>query len=224
MSQPLISLNEWDEVARYVDSEFKYPASFVSRAASGDFDKDAFSLGQLASKAWLLKEYAQYSPVRPHTLALLASWYGVLAEPLLIQTPQLERVWGFDIYPHSVRMSDQFNQHLVVDGWRYKGVVDDILTINWKHPEFVVNGTLIDTKPSVIVNTSCEHMHESWLDSVGTDQLVVLQSNNNRFLDGHINITESLDQLLEKYPLSKILFKGSMKLPLYTRYMLIGYK
>ena len=76
----------------------------------------------------------------------------------------------------------------------------------------------------VVINTSCEHMDTQWFDSCDDDQLIVMQTNDSPDFDGHINICNSLSEMQDKYSMKDIKFKGSLKTPVYTRYMQIGYK
>ena len=82
----------------------------------------------------------------------------------------------------------------------------------------------ITDSPDTIINTSCEHMSTLWYDSVDSDQLIIMQTNNSPEFEGHINICESIDDMINKYPLSNTLYIGELITPAYTRYMQIGYK
>ena len=67
-------------------------------------------------------------------------------------------------------------------------------------------------------------MSTLWYDTVDSDQLIVMQTNNSQEFDGHINPCYTLDEMQEKYPLRETLFIGALETPAYTRYMQIGYK
>ena len=90
--------------------------------------------------------------------------------------------------------------------------------------EFQTSGELINVKPNWIINTSCEHMSTLWYDSVDRDQLIIMQTNDSEEFEGHINICKSVDDMMNKYPLSNTLYVGELITPAYTRYMQIGYK
>jgi flavorubredoxin len=79
---------------------------------------------------------------------------------------------------------------------------------------------------NVVINTSCEHItqeqYESWLSNVPKDSLIVLQSNNYRIPE-HVRISTSLQEFEEQSHINK-LYSGSLRLPLYTRHMIIGRK
>ncbi len=76
----------------------------------------------------------------------------------------------------------------------------------------------------IVINTSCEHItqeqYESWLNNVPKDSLVVLQSNDYKIPE-HIRTSNTLQEFEEQSHINK-LYSGSLKLPLYTRHMIIG--
>ena len=90
--------------------------------------------------------------------------------------------------------------------------------------EFETGGELITVKPDWIINTSCEHMDNTWFNTVDYDQLLIIQSNNSEEFEGHINTCANLDEFNNKYPLKTEYMCGEMITPAYTRYMKIGFK
>jgi hypothetical protein len=78
----------------------------------------------------------------------------------------------------------------------------------------------------VVINTSCEHItqeqYETWLDKRNNDQLLVLQS-NNYIIDEHVRPVGNLEKFKEQSHIN-VLWAGELVLPLYTRWMIIGYK
>jgi hypothetical protein len=82
----------------------------------------------------------------------------------------------------------------------------------------------IRSDADVIINTSCEHItqdqYELWLSGVPYNSLIVLQSNNYN-IEEHVRIANSLEHFVEQSQV-KVQWAGELKLPLYTRYMIIG--
>jgi hypothetical protein len=136
----------------------------------------------------------------------------------------IERVWGFDSDQNAVNLSNQFNKRLVDRNWKYKAVCEDVNQIDWDSPQFEIEGQLIEQRPQLIINTSAEHMSPAWFESVGTEQLVMLQTNNNKDIPGHDYTVSSEAELRAMYPMQEILYIGALEMPSYTRYMLVGYK
>lgn len=186
----------------------------------------AFSLGQLASKVWLSSVvYDQIGSVNlKRDIAYLGCWIGTLAPWLNIMFKP-DRIFGFDINPETIEMADDYNNELVQDNWRFKGVVEDATIVDWKFPEFVVDGELITNfLPDMIVNTSSEHMSDEWFMSAHPDTLVIMQTNNYfAWTQEHVNCVDSMETMMKQYPMRNIVYAGEMVTPAYTRYMQIGY-
>ena len=217
-----ITLDTWEDVRVWCDSYGTLPPTFVEQVNSGMFPKDAFSLGQLASKFWLLNVLQVQQVPRNETWALLGCWIGSLV-PLLHKKFDIERIYGFDMDPVAISKAEVFNQRYL-EGWRFKGVVQDLSYLDTSNMEFTTGGELIQVKPAVVINTSCEHMDTQWFDLCDDDQLIILQTNDSPDFDGHINICNSLDDMKDKYPMRSVKYAGSLETPVYTRFMQVGYK
>lgn len=225
------NVSTWDKAAEKLDRftrNMPMGWSYMDRAASGKYPVDAFSTGQLLSKAWLLYEYNTHLKCRmrsePRTVALLGCWVGTLVEPLLNTDCMIERVWGFDSDQKAVDMSNEFNKRHVDNSWKYKAVVEDVNLVDWNSPQFEVEGQLIEDRPKLIINTSAEHMPADWFFNAGSDQLIIMQTNNNSQIPGHTHCVTNELELRAMYPMTKVLYVGAMVLPDYTRYMMAGYK
>jgi len=217
-----INLETWEDVRLWCDEYGTLPPTFVEQVNSGLFPKDAFSLGQLASKFWLLNCLQVQTVPRNETWALLGCWIGSLV-PLLHKKFSIERIYGFDMDPVAISKAEVFNQRFLPD-WRFKGVVQDLSYLETGNMEFQTAGQLIETQPAVVINTSCEHMDTQWFETASSGQLIVMQTNNSTEFDGHINVCYTVEEMKERYPMSKCLYAGEMVTPVYSRFMQIGYK
>ena len=224
-----IKLNSWKEVQQYNDNGFlKIPVSYFEHVVQHGnyYPKHAFSSGQFASKSWLLEKLHKINwRHQPNSdiVVILGSWIGTMVEPLH-KTFEIGRIYGIDTDAIAIEKSEKLNQKFVQDKWKYKGVIHDVDLLECDNMQFETSGELINCKPNWIINTSCEHMSTLWYDTVDNDQLIIMQTNNSEEFDGHINPCYTLDEMQEKYPLSKTLFVGALETPAYTRYMQIGYK
>lgn len=219
-----MKLKSWDETANWIDQQgITYPLSYVSEVITGKYPADSFSLGQLASKIWMISELKKIGVAEKATVAILGSWIGTLV-PLLHHNFQLDRVYGFDVDPESIKQSEVINRNFLVNNWSYKGVVADVDFLNVSNMQFVTEGELIETKPDLVINTSCEHMSTDWFDTVAKEQLIAIQSNDNPDFTGHVNTCKDEEDFSNKYPMSKTLYEGKITLPIYTRFMKIGFK
>ena len=220
-----IQLSTWQEVEHYIDtSVMTIPPSYFEKIVQGNYPRDAFSKGQLASKAWLLGELFNLTPLKSHaTVAILGSWIGSMVE-FLHSYSVIDRIYGIDIDPVAIELSEQLNQKHVQNSWAYKGVVADVASLNSSAMQFETGGELIDVKPDWLINTSCEHMDTHWFDTADCEQLIVMQTNDSPQYEGHINTCASEFEMWDKYPLSERMYSGLLKTPAYTRFMQIGYK
>ena len=223
----IINIDTWDKVEKFIDSDSSFvamPPSYFERAIQGNYPRDAFSKGQLASKSWLLsKLFKQSSYNRDYTIAILGCWIGTLVQPLF-DVMHIKRIYGIDVDANSIELAERFNQRYVQDNWRFKGVVADASILNTSDMEFETGGELINVSPCIIINTSCEHMDTRWFETASHTQLIAMQTNDSEGYAGHINTCKSIEEMFEKYPMEKRLYAGIMKTPAYTRFMQIGYK
>ena len=225
-----IVLKEWSDVLAYIDSNrYQIPMSTIEYLMqhASQYPKTAYSKGQLASKSWLLQELPKVplskEPINC-TVGIVGSWIGPLVQPLLDSYAfRIERVYGFDMDPSAIELSEKLNNQYVMDNWRYKGVVVDVNTLDFSNLQFETGNELINTKLDVIINTSCEHMNMDWFDSIDKDTLIVMQTNNSPHFEGHINTCSDIEEMAIKYPMH-YMYRGELQTPVYTRYMQIGYK
>lgn len=222
MSSSHVQFDDWNAVSEWCDELICLKPSYVDKINSRLYPKDAFTMGQMVSKAWMVNVLSALKLPPADVIAIIGCWIGS-AVPHLNQFAT-QRIYGIDCDAHSVELSEQFNQQLVQAGWRYKGVVLDIDHQQSNDLQFETGGELIDVKPDWIINTSSEHMSSHWFDTADSEQLIIMQTNNSAQYDGHINICDSTQHMKDKYPLSKTLYEGSVTTPAYTRYMQIGHK
>lgn len=222
-----VNNSTWAKVEEYIDSESSFvfmPPSYFERAIYGGYPKDAFSKGQLASKSWLLEKlFKCVTYDKEYTVAVLGCWVGSIIQPLF-NVANIKRVYGLDINPAAIELAERFNQRYVQDSWKFKGVVADASTQCTSNMLFETSGELIQVTPSLVINTSCEHMDTHWFDTADSEQLIAMQTNDSEGYAGHINTCKSIEEMFEKYPMRKRMYAGIMRTPAYTRFMQIGYK
>jgi len=81
-----------------------------------------------------------------------------------------------------------------------------------------------DTKINTVINTSCEHMDNSWYENLPDGTFVILHQNDYFENEQHSNCCKDLDEVKFKYPMSEIYYEGELDTNLYNRFMLIGVK
>jgi len=220
--------------------EFLYPKNITIsqlKRTLYDFPKsesgfsDAFSKGQLSSKMWLIENL----PDDLGMVFICAGWYGTLAHLMFLNArDKFDKIRSFDIDPDCASIAESYNQHSVSSGWQFKASTLDILDITYptKHKTLKSDGNYISLIeiPDTIINTSCEHIaNMDWFNSIPSDTLVVLQSNDFLGATGHVNCHETLEQFEKQTPLKEVHFSGSLQCtgpihnPTYNRFMRIGW-
>ena len=124
---------------------------------------------------------------------------------------------SYDIDPECESIADMINENWVISEWKFKAHTQDC---NKLDPS--VNG------PDLIINTSTEHFQSrEWWDNIPKGKAVALQGNNMPHEDHYVH-TESLQDFVKQFPVSKILYAGQKEFVYpdwkFTRYMLIAIK
>lgn len=194
------------------------------------FNVDCFSRGQIKSKQWLVNELEKLD-IDLGTIFLCAGWYATLATMLFESQCKISKIRSFDIDKSCVEIAETFNKQWVIDDWKFKAAVENIHKIRYTQHSYVVtraNGTVCSLTdiPNTIINTSCEHIDNFilWYDSLPSDVLLILQTNDYLDIEDHINCSKSLNDFAEITPMSKVLYEGELDCIVYNRYMRIGIK
>lgn len=188
---------------------------------------DAFSLGQLKSKLWLIDNL----PNGLGTVFICAGWYGTLASLMFERSKgKFDKIRSFDIDDSCASVADTMNRPYVIEGWQFKASTLDILEMKFPttHVTLRADGSSLELTemPDTIINTSCEHIpnFEKWYNKIPKGTLVVVQSNNYFEIEEHVNCSKSIDKFGEQTPMDNLLYEGELYLEKYTRFMRIGYK
>lgn len=175
---------------------------------------DAFWRGQMKSKEWLIQEYRK---VRNHTkswpdIDIHGGWVGVLASMLFQSDVYIGKIRSIDIDPDCEPIAFRMNQ-LELEAGRFRAITADMCTCR--------------SDADVIINTSCEHItqdeYDLWLSGMPQNSLFILQSNDYSIPE-HVRTADTLDDFKNQCGLGTILYAGSLELPMYTRFMIIGKK
>ena len=77
---------------------------------------------------------------------------------------------------------------------------------------------------NVVINTSCEHMDNTWFENLPDGTFVVLHQNDYFDNEQHVNCCKDLEEVKSKYPMQSIMYAGELETYMYNRFMLIGIK
>jgi hypothetical protein len=217
----------WKLLQEYTDTNFVYAFKTMNNE-NIKFDEDCFSRGQLQSKLWLVNKLKDIG-LDLGVVFLCAGWYGTLATMMFEENLIIEKIRSFDIDESTESIAEIFNRPWVIDGWKFKSVVQDIHTINFDEHCYVVSKGKNDIErlwdsPDTIINTSCEHIEnfEQWYAKIPTGKIVILQCNDYKEIEEHVNCHDTLDSFSKQTPLEVELYSGELKLEKYTRFMRIG--
>jgi hypothetical protein len=193
---------------------------------SNKFDThESFYHGLIKSKLWLCEELetAIYREclVKP-SLHILGCWDNLLAFMLLTRKPTFyNTVHGYDINPEAIS-----NANKVCDMWKYESpkVYNHVQDVNEYDYSLHAN--------SIFINCSIDQMdNNNWYNSIPNGSLVCIQTTNMKDPEFPWFIkqtTDSLDELVDKFKLSNLLYSGVKNIPYatngYKRYMIIGTK
>lgn len=180
-------------------------------------DKDAFSSGQIGSKLWLCNELERLFDSIDNVW-IYGGWYGLTAFLLNSRgNLKIKQIRSYDIDPACEPIADMINENWVIDNWKFKAKTQDcnLLDLDWHGPD-------------LIINTSTEHFDSmDWWNAIPQGTAVALQG-NNMLHEEHHTLSESLDEFIEQFPLSNVLYKGQKEFIYpnwkFTRFMLIGVK
>lgn len=205
---------------------------------------DFLSRGQVKSKVWMIAELKNVFDGSLGNIAFYGGWYNFLAHMIFAQL-EVNKIYSIDIDESVEAPSKRLVSHQVKAG-TFLPVTTNVNKIKWddgvmlthsaeleqKHtdaqkilPQDVYDNSFIDRgQIQVVINTSCEHMDNTWFDNLPEGQAVVLQTNDYFDNDQHVNCCKDLEEVKNKYKFSTILYEGSLDTALYERYMLIGIK
>ena len=75
-----------------------------------------------------------------------------------------------------------------------------------------------------VANNFSKENFNKWYWSIPDGCLIILQSNNYKVIEEHVNCVSSLNEFKTHVMFDELVFEGELKLEKYIRYMLIGYK
>jgi len=164
--------------------------------------RDAFRKKQVLGKTMLLDLVEQQCDTTSKIL-IVGSWIGFTS--FCLYKLGYNNITEVDLDERLAPLTKWVNRF----NSSFKHISDDVNNINLH--EF-----------DVIINTSCEHMSNSWFDNTPKGTLLVLQS-TDYVEDDHINRCISIDEMISKYPMDVLTYK-TLDLDYYKRFMLVGRK
>ena len=187
---------------------------------------DFLSRGQVKSKLWLITELAKIVEGPIGNVVFYGGWYNFSAFFLFDQF-DVKNIYTIDLNEDVIEPSKVIYKKEVDDN-RFHIITGDVGKITWQDNKFRIqddhNGAVFNEEANVVINTSCEHMDNSWYENLPDGTFVVLHQNDYFSNDQHVNCCKDLDDVKQKYPMQNIFYEGELNTHLYNRFMLIGIK
>jgi len=183
---------------------------------------ECFWRGQIESKAWLidtLNYYVLKGP-DPQNIYIFGGWYGILATMLFDSASYpIQRIRSIDVDPTCEPVADHVNKYNEMNQWRFKAFTSSMDLYDYDHP------------PTLIINTSCEHVdqdtYDRWYDRIPAGVMVVLQGNDFFACPEHMRCSKDIEEFKAQSRLKDIQYANQFLADAgsgYTRFMLIGTK
>jgi hypothetical protein len=171
---------------------------------------DAFWSGQLKSKEWLIDNLSVHIN-KISSIDIHGGWVGVLASMLFQSEIPIKHIRSIDIDSECESVATMMNKGEEIVG-KFRALTADMCSIR--------------SDADIVINTSCEHItqeqYDLWLSGMPYNTMLVLQSNNYNIPE-HVRISSDLEQFKIQCGLSRIQWAGELELPLYKRFMIVGY-
>jgi len=198
---------------------------------------DFLSRGQVKSKLWMITEIAKIvDNGKLGNVVFYGGWYNFLAF-FFYQQFDVKNIYTIDLNEDVVEPSKIMYQK-EHDDKRFHAVTADVADLRWNgnelyvsqkdwikyHPEYDSHLDYTIDKINTVVNTSCEHMDNTWFEKLPSGTFVILQQNDYFSNEQHVNCCKDLEDVKQKYPMQNIFYEGELDTHLYNRFMLIGVK
>lgn len=210
-----------DRIASFIDYFVVDHSTDLLLPDLGDF----LSRGQVKSKIWLSTELANCVEGNLGNVVFYGGWYNFAAYFIFSQF-DVNKIYSFDLDPTVDIPQTRLYQKEVQQG-RFIPVTYDVTKIKWNDKSMIYTDHLkqeTEEKVHMVVNTSCEHMDNTWYENLPDGTVVTLQTNDYFSNPQHSNCCKDLEEAKAKYPMQSIMYEGELDTNLYNRFMLIGIK
>jgi len=193
--------------------------SIIEMPDIGDF----LSRGQMKSKLWLVNKLKKFVDGSLGKVVFYGGWHNFIAH-LLFENFEVDSITSIDLNPECMNTL-KYMYDDEIKNKKFKPMIGDVNKIKWVEDDrYKFEGEDKTYYADLIINTSCEHMDNTWYDKLPSGTVVALQTNDYFDNDQHINCCVDIEDAKSKYPMSYTLYSGILATELYNRFMLIGIK
>ena len=188
---------------------------------------DFLSRGQVKSKLWLVTELAKVIEGSLGNVVFYGGWYNFNAH-FLFDMFEVNKIYSIDLDSNVVDPCNELYRY-EKEQEKFQAVTADVnKDVKWQGKKMSVYDKVanknITEQINVVINTSCEHMDNTWFDNLPKDTFVILHQNDYFDNPQHSNCCKDIEDVKSKYPMQNILYEGELDTHLYNRFMLIGIK
>ena len=195
-------------------NDIKFWMDAIRNSDDRDRTLETFWGGQIKSKLWLIEQLEKHKAIRNAECIIHGGWNGLLACMIFNSELGIKHITSIDIDPKCKEIASTMNKRYEMEG-RFTAVTEDMCT----HQP--------DKDTYMVINTSCEHItqeqYNTWLANIPDDVYIVLQSNNFKDHEEHVNCMSELDEFKRKSKL-KVDLEEELELPKYKRFLICGRK
>ena len=128
-----------------------------------------------------------------------------------------------DLFKNKEDAFDNFGWRNIIHATNKEEFIDNDKNLQDKE-KIELKSKFKDTQINTVINTSCEHMDNTWYENLPMGTFVILHQNDYFENEQHSNCCKDLEEVKSKYPMSEIYYEGELDTNLYNRFMLIGIK
>ena len=212
-----------DRIARFIDYFIFNDETETLLPDLGDF----LSRGQVKSKLWLVTELAKVVEGPIGNVVFYGGWYNFNAH-FLFDMFDVNKIYSIDMDSNVVDPCNELYRY-EKEQEKFKAVTANVnKDVTWQGKKMSVYDKVanknITEQINVVINTSCEHMDNTWFDNLPKDTFVILHQNDYFDNPQHSNCCKDIEDVKSKYPMQNIFYEGELDTHLYNRFMLIGIK
>jgi len=176
-----------------------------------DIIATVFSKSQILSKLWMAEILNKFK-LNFDNVLLIGGW--LTHHSLFLKDIAYTNLYSIDPDVSINPLVKIMNSNAYVDNKNMEEAFD-------VNNNIIFNSNILN--PDLIINTSAEHMSNTWFEKLQTGSTVLIQSNSSPEYE-HINYCENFGVFLKKYPISTVYFRGETVFPKYKRFMIYGIK
>lgn len=128
-----------------------------------------------------------------------------------------------DLFKNKEDAFDNFGWRNIIHATNKEEFIDNDKNLQDKE-KIELKSKFKDAQINTVINTSCEHMDNTWYENLPMGTFVILHQNDYFENEQHSNCCKDLEEVKSKYPMSEIYYEGELDTNLYNRFMLIGIK